>query len=323
MHGRPQDRRTRRPPWPSELSAGAVPPVPLPGAPGAAVALWPPVPGVRRPATPPSRVRDATVLALTLALLLWLAGQDDVGSPWDGSPYDFSLPDGAVAAAPAGTRPTPGAGASAEPLGTPPPAPAGGSWEYLALQDDGVSPVAYDPCRAVHYVLRPDDAPPHAEDLVAGAVAEVAAATGLTFVFDGTTDERVTRDRPAHQPARYGDRWAPVLVSFEPPALNADVGDGIAGRGGSDAVSAGGPAVYVTGSVLVDADWAAERTTTPAGRGAVSAVLVHELGHVLGLGHVEDSAELMYTANDGQRELGPGDLAGLARLGRGACEPGL
>jgi hypothetical protein len=31
----------------------------------------------------------------------------------------------------------------------------------------------------------------------------------------------------------------------------------------------------------------------------------------------------MHVANDGQVDLGPGDLAGLARLGRGACEPRL
>ncbi|MGY1653459.1 matrixin family metalloprotease [Geodermatophilus sp. SYSU D01119] len=307
MHGGGPDGRARRPAWPSE---------------GGTAALWSPAPGLRRPVLPRSRVREATAGCLALALALWLGGRE-VGDAWGADPYDFALAEGAAAAAAPGTRPTPGTGAAPGPLGTPPPAPSAGTWEYLAVQDDGVSPVAYDPCRAVHWVLRPDDAPAGAEELVAGAVAEVAAATGLTFVHDGRTDERVTRDRPAFQPARYGDRWAPVLVSFEPPAANPDVGGGIAARGGSDAVRAGGPAVYVTGSVLVDADWAAGRVGTPEGRAAVAAVLVHELGHVVGLGHVEDPAELMYAHNDGQRVLGPGDRAGLARLGRGACEPGL
>ena len=333
MHGGPQGRRVARAPWPSELPgsghpvppplpvllpAGAAPPVPLLAPPA-----WRPVP--LPPATPVPRrstVRAVTVACAVLALLLW-SGTGARGErwPWEDT-YDFTLPDGAVAGT-AGTHPSPGVGASPEPLGTPPPAPAGGSWSFLDLQRDGIGPVAYDPCRAVHYVIRPDDAPPRFEDLVAGAVGEVAAATGLTFVYDGRTDERVTRDRPAHQPARYGDRWAPVLVSFEPPVENPDVGNGIAGRGGSDVATAGGPSVYVTGTVLLDADWAADRTATPWGRGAVHAVLVHEWAHVLGLGHVQDSDELMYAENDGQRTLGPGDLAGLARLGRGACEPGL
>lgn len=268
-------------------------------------------------------VRLATVAALVVALVLWSAAlAQGARWPWEGR-YDFTLPEGGVLLD-GDDRPPPGAGAAARPLGTPPPVPAAdGSWAALAVQRDGRTPVAYDPCRPVHYVLNPDGAPPRAESLVQDAVAEVAAASGLRFVYDGRTDERVTRDRPASQPARYGDRWAPVLLSFERPADNPDVGDGVAGRGGSDMASAGGPWVYVTGAVVVDADWAASVAGTPRGRASVRAVLVHELGHVLGLDHVDDDGELMHSANDGQLHLGPGDRAGLAELGRGACEPGL
>jgi predicted Zn-dependent protease len=46
---------------------------------------------------------------------------------------------------------------------------------------------------------------------------------------------------------------------------------------------------------------------------------MHELGHVLGLGHVQDPSQLMYPAHHGQATYGPGDLAGLAAEGDGAC----
>ena len=53
------------------------------------------------------------------------------------------------------------------PLGTPPPPPAeGGVHTFATFQSDGVTPVAYDPCRPVHYVVRPDAAPPGGEALV-------------------------------------------------------------------------------------------------------------------------------------------------------------
>jgi hypothetical protein len=171
--------------------------------------------------------------------------------------------------------------------------------------------------------VRPDGAPPGGDRLVADALAEVSAATGLRFVSDGTTDEAPAEGRPAHQPERYGDRWAPVLVTWATPAEVPALAGTVAGLGGSDAVSAGGPWVYVTGAVTVDADWAAAAARSPGGRADVQAVLVHEFGHVVGLDHVDDPAELMYPDNDGQRQLGPGDRAGLAALGRGVCEPAL
>lgn len=116
-------------------------------------------------------------------------------------------------------RPTP-AGA-ATPLGRPPlPRSAGGAYAYAALQEDGVTPVAYDPCQEVHYVLRPDAAPPGTEELVHDAVARITELTGLELVFDGYTDEPFTGDRPPFQPERYGDRWAPVLIGWQGEAEN-------------------------------------------------------------------------------------------------------
>lgn len=41
--------------------------------------------------------------------------------------------------------------------------------------------------------------------------------SGLSLVLEGRTDEVAAGDRPAMDVARYGDRWAPVLVTFTSP----------------------------------------------------------------------------------------------------------
>ncbi len=328
MHGGLQERGGEPP-----ESAGARPLPPVPASPAGRVPQWA-LDEVTGHAVEPASWRAGTsggpprrgsaardLLAVVLVLAAGLGAAHLAGEVrWPGAPGP-AAGSGAPAVAP--QRPTPGFEAADAPLGRPAEAPAAGTWDFLQYQDDGVTPVAYDPCRPVHYVVRPGGAPPGGDRLVADALAGVSAATGLRFVSDGTTDEAYSESRPAHQPERYGDRWAPVLVTWQTPAENPALAGPVAGLGGSDAVSGGGPWVYVTGAVTIDAEWAAGAVRSAVGRADVRAVLLHEFGHVVGLDHVDDPAELMHPENDGQRQFGPGDLAGLSRLGQGACEPAL
>ena len=45
---------------------------------------------------------------------------------------------------------------------------------------------------------------------------------------------------------------------------------------------------------------------------------MHELAHVLGLGHIKAQGELMEPSGGGVTDFGPGDLEGLSELGRSA-----
>jgi predicted Zn-dependent protease len=79
--------------------------------------------------------------------------------------------------------------------------------------------------------------------------------------------------------------------------------------------------VYVSGLVVLDAPDLLE-VSDVEGRDAVAAVIRHELGHVVGLDHVDDEQELMSPViQSGVVTFGPGDLTGLAELGRGQCFP--
>jgi hypothetical protein len=220
-------------------------------------------------------------------------------------------------------HPTPGVESSDAPLGTPLSAPAGGgTYEFSAFQADGITPVAYDPCRPIHYVVRPDNTPLGGETLIQDAVARISAVTGLQFIDDGLTEEDPSDQRQPFQPDRYGDRWAPVLVSWDTVAEKADFAADVVGLGGSTTVSVGDdPKVYVTGAVDLDAVQFVDILSRPGGQVDARAIVLHELGHVLGLDHVSDPTQLMYPTATDVPDFAAGDLTGLAQLGEGACVP--
>lgn len=224
---------------------------------------------------------------------------------------------------PGANVPPRGVEAQDSPLGTPPLVPASGAYQLLPSPTESQEWVAVDPCRPVHYVVRPDNAPPGTEGLVQEAVAEVSAATGLHFVDDGLTTEGPSEERDLYQPELYGRTWAPLLITWTSPAEIPQLAGDIAGLGGSEyAYVPGEPLVYVGGQVQIDAPDATGMLAYPAGRDLVRATLMHELAHVVGLDHVDDPRELMYEANTGLVSFGPGDRAGLALLGSGPCAPG-
>jgi len=335
-----------------EHATGGLEPPALPGLPTGRVPQWVldealgvpvhPLPWPAPPPPPPSsprrRGRGALRALVVVALVVFLAVGCAVlvgPGPWPWVPQappaqtQEDLPGGEpeASAVPVPTdRPAPGNEVARSPLGTPPPPPPeGGAHTFVAFQEDGVTPVAYDPCRPVHYVLRPDAAPPGGEQLVHEAFARLSEVTGLRFVHDGGTDEPATRDRELFQPARYGNRWAPVLVAWETEEQNPALAGEIVGEAGSVAVSLGdGPRVYLTGTVSLDAGTLPELLTRRDGPALVRSIVLHELGHLAGLGHVDDAGQLLYPkAREEVADYADGDRTGLSRLGSGPCEADL
>jgi hypothetical protein len=112
-----------------------------------------------------------------------------------------------------------------------------------------------------------------------------------------------------------------VRVS-ENPDFAADVG----GEAGSQTFGLGdGPRVYVTGQVQLDTAKAASFLAGGVdGRRIARVMVLHELGHLVGLDHVADAREIMFPKGQpGVTDYGPGDLPRLAQLGAGLCVPGV
>jgi hypothetical protein len=197
-----------------------------------------------------------------------------------------------------------------------------GDFTFLNTAIDG-SPDRWNPCEPIHYRVNLADAPPQAMDDLREAMERVTDATGIGFVDDGRTDEDVL-DMQGHvfQAGLPGQRWLPVLVTWLPQ----DDFQQLAQRPGALAFAypqTGDGTLadqYVSGFVVVDAGAGLQPGFDA--RYAEGLVLMHELGHLVGLGHVGDPNEVMFQARDVApspiHDWGPGDLAGLERLGRDA-----
>ena len=187
-------------------------------------------------------------------------------------------------------------------------------YAFLEARDGGCFPVRFNPCEPIRYVVNAAQAPPGALDDLGEAIRRVEAATGLMFVNDGATDEPASVSRARTQPERYGDRWAPVLIVWD--------------NGGRFRMEPSNPAggrsypvgqVSVSGVLIVNIDAVAQRGF---GEGNTwGRVFIHELGHLVGLGHVARSNQIMFPelgVQKGEAAFHAGDLAGLRLIGKEA-----
>ena len=192
-------------------------------------------------------------------------------------------------------------------------------YRFLLLQPDHVTPIRWNPCRAVHYRIALNQLAPTSEIAQVRSVFGIVgtALGGVTFVYDGLTT--VIPDT-VDDAARAG---TDIVVAFALPGAGTTrsglLSGWEAGRGGFAAAgTAGADGVLVEhpthGSVVVDAaKW--ELMT----RHDRTILYLHEIGHVVGLDHPTDNHQIMSSgAYDLPLRYQSGDLAGLVQLGRQA-----
>ena len=221
--------------------------------------------------------------------------------------------------------PTPGFGEEPSRLRRAEP-PAVPSDEYAFLETYGSGePVGWSPCRPIHVVVNLDGAPPGFLAELFAVLGDITELTGLVFVYDGETTEEPDLSRESFQPERYGDRWAPVLVAWTDDDKVSDMEEDVVGLAMSESRGdlTTGVVSRVSGEVYLDTELR-RYPDDPTGQEAWVSVLHHELGHLIGLDHVDATDQLMYPEDSGRlRSFQEGDRTGLYELGQGACAPGV
>lgn len=272
-----------------------------------------------RPDRPePSRtpLLAAFVLVLAVAVVLGvLAGISLLRQTAD--PAELAAGSGATPSSSAAPTTAP----SPAPTSSPRPQPDG---SFKFLERVGGAPVRWDPCERITYAVNTRGVTSPVRADLKEALRRVTRATGIEFESAGTTKETFFR---AYLRMRYDgvirkaaliliwvdhDDYGAILRRLRDPRPSIAFAKTMAGLYTNQDQ-------YFGGIVVVDADATVGRGF--GNRYAHGSVLLHELGHIIGLDHVKDPDQLMYSGHHTHvrlRGFGPGDLVGLRRLGKDA-----
>ena len=177
----------------------------------------------------------------------------------------------------------------------------------------------WDPCQPIRYVVSGGEPFAGADAMLTQALAEASAASGLRFVSAGTSTEPASPDRAAYQPEHYGPHWAPVLIAWTDQAAVPQLAGNVIGLGGAVSARVHGTTRLVSGLLYFDAPQLFLLAQRGTGYADMRTVMLHEIGHLLGLGHVQDPGAVMFPSDAHQGDYSAGDLRGLAYAGAGPC----
>jgi Matrixin len=198
-----------------------------------------------------------------------------------------------------------------------------GPFSFLAVTyvDGQREPVRWNPCQPIEYELDVVHGPPETASAISGALDLASGASGISFRFDGTVDRGFAAMRHGRyllDPIR--SVYRPVLIEVVPHATfrTYHVPKRVLACTHPEKGVQVHDDQWVSGYVVVDGGVRYART----GRWSMELVIAHELGHLLGLGHVQAPDELMFSSQVAKGVIpapidgwGPGDLQGLERLG--------
>jgi hypothetical protein len=216
-----------------------------------------------------------------------------------------------------GVEPSP---APATPASAESPPADSTAYSFIGVTPDG-DPYRWNPCAPIRYRVDLGPMPESALDDVREAVRLTSEASGLEFEFDGlvrgtSPTNVIERMDFVSYRADGSAEWNPVLIAFAHRDVLRRFGAGRALGIAFPVHSRNDVDQLVTGLVVINVD--AGLAPGFADIESIGPVVEHELGHIVGLAHVEQPFQLMFPAPI-VRRWNDGDLSGLRRLGEGSC----
>ena len=177
---------------------------------------------------------------------------------------------------------------------------------YAFSRVTSAGPLRWNPCQPIRYTVNLGGYDPSARVMINEAVGRLQAATGLPLIPAGDTTFTPTSATPTQSGTASGD----IVIALSDSAHTDLVPGSIVGMTNISYTS-----VIIKASVVVDmGDVASRPEWSSTGAGPI---LLHELGHAVGLAHVSDATQLMnaIATSSGPTTYGAGDLTGLWQLG--------
>lgn len=146
------------------------------------------------------------------------------------------------------------------------------------------------------------------------AFEQWGSATGLTFTYGGIETLAYDDNAFSLKPAS-GVASRHIYLAFVADADSARMGGSTVGLGSPSQVWPSSKEI-VTGTAVFRTDHVAK-----AGIAEARSLYLHELGHVFGLAHANETANIMYGIVTDHTELGAGDTAGVRSMMKPCAQP--
>jgi len=191
-------------------------------------------------------------------------------------------------------------------------------WSYLFAGEES----RWNPCKRIGYRLNLANAPRGTVAEVKTAFRRINAESGLQFVYRGATGIL-----PGGDGARAYAKGTDIVLAWSTPRKSDYLPEGAAAYAGAsafDATGSDGDHVwglkdgYAVFNQSIYREMAAGFSRGPefGYQGTRGQLLMHELGHVVGLGHAEHAEQIMFPSTSRKTAtFRAGDVTGLSMVG--------